>query len=428
MEAYLEGLDLWEAVEEDYDVSALPDNPTVAQMKIHKEKKIKKAKAKSCLFACISQNIFTRIMTLKSAKAIWDYLKEEYTGDERIRSMQVLNLMREFEIQRMKETETIKQYLDKLFGIANKVRILGTQFLDSRIVEKILVTILERYEASIAALENTKDLSKITLAEVLHALQALEQRRLMREERSMEGVYLAKWKNKNSGKKKKNELLDVKCDNCEKLGHLKHVCKSHEQQEEANIAKDFVEDQQEEEEEELLSMSCFMTKKPSKAWIIDSGCTNHMTYDRELFKELNKTDISKVQMGNGEHLAVKGKGTLAIKSHSGFKLISDVLYVPDINQNLLSVSQLLGKGYKVLFEDKNYVIKDIPNKEVFNVHMKGKSFALNLEKEEPIINEDTSEAHKDAYFQKKFDDQEENEDDEKPPSKEVMTDFETQIR
>nr|KYP33241.1 hypothetical protein KK1_045923 [Cajanus cajan] len=70
MEAYLEGLDLWEVVEEDYDVSALLDNPTVAQMKIHKEKKIKKAKAKSCLFACVSQNVFTRIMTLKSAKEI----------------------------------------------------------------------------------------------------------------------------------------------------------------------------------------------------------------------------------------------------------------------------------------------------------------------------------------------------------------------
>nr|KYP36864.1 hypothetical protein KK1_041980 [Cajanus cajan] len=172
-------------------------------MKIHKEKKIKKAKEKNCLFACVSQNVFTRIMTLKLAKVIWDYLKEEYARDEKIRNMQVLNLMREFEIQRMKETETIKKYSDKLLGIANKVQLLGTQFLNSKIVEKILVTIPERYEASIAALENTKDLSNITLSEVLHVLQALEQRRLMREERSMEGVYLAKWKNNNGGKNKK---------------------------------------------------------------------------------------------------------------------------------------------------------------------------------------------------------------------------------
>ncbi|XP_061345818.1 uncharacterized protein LOC133291556 [Gastrolobium bilobum] len=136
MESYLEALDLWEAEEEDYEVPPLP------------------------------------IMTLKSAKEIWDYLKEEYAGDERIRSMHVLNLMREFKLQKMKESETIKEYSDRLLGIANKVRLLGTAFVDSRIVEKILVIVLKIYEASITTLENTKDLSKITLAGVLHALQA----------------------------------------------------------------------------------------------------------------------------------------------------------------------------------------------------------------------------------------------------------------
>ncbi|RDY08878.1 hypothetical protein CR513_06847, partial [Mucuna pruriens] len=33
MEAYLEALDLWEAVKEDYEVLPLPDNPTMAQIK-----------------------------------------------------------------------------------------------------------------------------------------------------------------------------------------------------------------------------------------------------------------------------------------------------------------------------------------------------------------------------------------------------------
>lgn len=174
MEAYLEALDLWEVVEEEYEVLPLPENPTMAQIKNHKEKKTRKAKAKSCLFAGVSTTIFTRIMTLKSAKKNWDYLKVEYAGDERIRSMQVLNLMREFELQRMKESNTIKEYSDKLLGIANKIKLLGSDFADSRIVEKILVTVPERYEASITLLENTKDLSKITFLEVLHAFQAQE--------------------------------------------------------------------------------------------------------------------------------------------------------------------------------------------------------------------------------------------------------------
>ena len=33
MKTYLEALDLWEAIEEDYEVPSLPANPTVAQIK-----------------------------------------------------------------------------------------------------------------------------------------------------------------------------------------------------------------------------------------------------------------------------------------------------------------------------------------------------------------------------------------------------------
>ena len=96
METYLEALDLWEAVKEDYDIPALPNNPTMAQIKAHKEKKkMKKSKAKACLFAAVSPTIFTRIMSLKTAKAIWDYLKQEYAEDERMKGMQVLNLIRD---------------------------------------------------------------------------------------------------------------------------------------------------------------------------------------------------------------------------------------------------------------------------------------------------------------------------------------------
>ncbi|XP_011035013.1 PREDICTED: uncharacterized protein LOC105132957 [Populus euphratica] len=117
-------------------------------------------------------------MSLKSAKDVWDYLKKEYAGDERIRGMQSLNQIREFELHRMKDSETIKEYSDKLLGIVNKVRLLGINFSDCRIVEKILVTVPKRYEASLTTIKNTKDLSKITLVELINALHAQEQRRL----------------------------------------------------------------------------------------------------------------------------------------------------------------------------------------------------------------------------------------------------------
>jgi len=48
----------------------------------------------------------------------------------------------------MKESDSIKECSNTLLSIAKKVRLLGTAFSDSRIVEKILVTVPERYEAS----------------------------------------------------------------------------------------------------------------------------------------------------------------------------------------------------------------------------------------------------------------------------------------
>ncbi|GAA0172961.1 hypothetical protein LIER_26679 [Lithospermum erythrorhizon] len=106
--------------------------------------------------------------------------------------MQVLNLVREFEMQRMKKSETIKEYTDKLLSIANKVRLLSSDFSDSRIVQKVLATLPERYDTTIFSLENTKDMSKVTLAELQNALQAQEQRRMLRNEGSIEGALQAK--------------------------------------------------------------------------------------------------------------------------------------------------------------------------------------------------------------------------------------------
>ena len=78
--------------------------------------------------------------------------------------MQVLNLFREFEMQKMEESKTIKEYANKLLTIVNKVRLFGFEFFYSRIVQKILVTIPERFDATISSLEITNYMSKVTLA------------------------------------------------------------------------------------------------------------------------------------------------------------------------------------------------------------------------------------------------------------------------
>ena len=89
----------------------------------------------------------------------------------------------------MQEGETITKYSDRISLIINRIRLLGEDFKDNRIVEKILVTIPERFEFKISALEESKNLSAISLAELISALQAQEQRRAYKEEKNVEGIF-----------------------------------------------------------------------------------------------------------------------------------------------------------------------------------------------------------------------------------------------
>lgn len=237
----------------------------------------------------------------------------------------MLNLVREFKLQRMKESETINEYSDGLLNIANRVRLLGSTFNDSRIVEKILVIVPERFEATVTTLENSKDLSKITLAELLSVFQALEQRRVMRQKGVVEGALLVKHQDDGRNKKKQNKKIqgqnsenfakskkasyppcrhcekkghppfkcwrrpDAKCSKCNQQGHEVVICK-------AKIQQPKVEAQvvDREEEDHLFVATCFTSLDSSESWLIDSGCSNHMTSDKILFKELWNTETKKV--------------------------------------------------------------------------------------------------------------------------------------
>ncbi|RDX80674.1 hypothetical protein CR513_38740, partial [Mucuna pruriens] len=117
-----------------------------------------------------------------------------------------------------------------------------------------------------------------------------------------------------------------------------------------------------------------ITGNNSECWLIDSSCTNHMTYDKSLFKDLKLTNVLKVRIWNGGHIFAKGRGTIAISTSLGTKVISNVLHVLDIDQNLLSVGLLIEKGFKVSFKHQHYLIYDIASREFLKVKLRDKSF------------------------------------------------------
>ncbi|KAG8480405.1 hypothetical protein CXB51_025116 [Gossypium anomalum] len=413
MRTYLQAFDLWEVVIEPEPLKA---NPTMAQMKQYSEEKRKKHKAMSCIQNCVSDVIFTRIMACETPKQAWDKLKEEFQGTERTRQQQLLNLRRDFENLKMKEEETVKKYSDKIIVVVNSIRLLGEQFDEARIVEKVLSTLPERYEAKISSLEDSKDLTSISLTEPINALYVQEQRRASRSEEHQEGAFQAKtkaaqstsaykgkknWRNRPKPDAARGEdrlcrfckrpghqearcwfRPDVMCQHCNKKGHVERVCKEkgrpgknqpQHKNEEARVAEDCSD-----HEEQVFAVSCSAgQKKGTKGWLLDSGCTNHMSPDETIFKTLDRSYKTRVKIGNGQLIKAEGKGDVQICTATGGKIIKDVLLVPEIDRNLLSITQLLEKGYSVVFKGQECQITDPNGSRLMTVTMSDKCFEVN---------------------------------------------------
>ena len=131
-------------------------------------------------------------------------LKELCQGNDRTKRIQVLNLKRDFEILSMKEKEITQEYLDRLMMVVNKIRLMGEELPDSSTVEKVLVSLSKRFETKISSLEYSREISQITLPELINALQPWEQIRIMRKdvEHIIEGAYLGKISSSKENKKK----------------------------------------------------------------------------------------------------------------------------------------------------------------------------------------------------------------------------------
>jgi hypothetical protein len=83
------------------------------------------------------------------------------------------------------------------------------------------------------------------------------------------------------------------------------------------------------------------------SWIIDSGCTNHMTGEKMFTSYVkNKDSQDTIIFGDGNQGKVKGLGKIAITNEHS---ISNVFLIESLGYNLLSVSQLCHMGYSCLF-------------------------------------------------------------------------------
>ena len=117
------------------------------------------------------------------------------------------------------------------------------------------------------------------------------------------------------------------------------------------------------------------------SWVIDSGCTRHMTYDRESFTEYHPLDrLIQVNVANGATIDAVAEGTVSLQTIvNGSKRwvkIHNVLHVPDLSGSLISVSHLQDRGIMTRTTDSGKMLLELNGRTVGTANRIGRSYVL----------------------------------------------------
>ena len=199
--------DLWDVIENDYPVPESQEELatwTTTKQKEYKQNKQHDAKALLFIQQGVSREIFPRIMQAKNAKEAWETLKNEFKGTNKVISIKLQSLWKDFDTLIMREDESIQSFFSRVSNIFNQIRSYGDTIEDKKIILKILRSLPVKYDHIVAAIEESKDLSKLTLVELMGSLEAHEAR-MKRFEQPLEQAFQSKINiSKNDGDKKNN--------------------------------------------------------------------------------------------------------------------------------------------------------------------------------------------------------------------------------
>ncbi|KAG7570069.1 Glycosyltransferase 61 [Arabidopsis thaliana x Arabidopsis arenosa] len=329
------------------------------------------------LVQSIPEALVLQIGELDTAKKLWEAIKSKHLGADRVKEARLQTLMAEFDRLKMKDTETIDTFSEKLSEIASKSAALGENIESTKLVKKFLKSLpRKKYIHIVATLEQVLDLKNTTFEDIVGRLKTYEERIDDEEEvqedqsklmytnteptyqgdyrnrgRGGRGFYRGRGRGRNGGR----DLSQITCFRCDNKGHFASQCpdrllKLQEAQE--NEAKDT-----QNADELMMHEVVYLNEKhcvPSsfetningeECWYLDNGASNHMTGDKRYFDQLDKTITGKVRFGDDSRIDIKGKGTIAFTDANGkSRVMTDVYFIPDLKSNIISLGQATESG------------------------------------------------------------------------------------
>ena len=135
------------------------------------EAKIKAAnfnsRALNALFNVVTNEEFKKISSIETVKEGWTILLTTYKGTKAVKDSKLQRLTSSIEKIKMEEDESFDEFYAKLKDIVNSAFNLGETIPESKIVRKVLRSLPERFHDKITAIEESKDIDKIPLTELV---------------------------------------------------------------------------------------------------------------------------------------------------------------------------------------------------------------------------------------------------------------------
>lgn len=309
MKTYLEHEELWKVVQ---------------GIEMNK-KKNKKARASIVKFVDSVHLKF--IENCKSAKEVWEKFEELFGSCDLKKRVDLLIMLMATKAENF---ETVQQYMDEISSIAHRLKDVGLEMGDEMIGCILLAGLSEENRSKFMDLENVKittDVVKSRITQIMEKSNA----------EVSNGLALLVDQRKHHQKTIKKAK---RCFACRSDEHLVKDCpKKSKKQKKPN-------------------MSFWLAKNEVDrySWYLDSGATCHMTNNRKLLKNFKKLK-DHVKVANDQQMEVEGIGTCCIALKVGNREekvpVHDVLYVPDLSSNLLSVSKIAERGKRINFGESS---------------------------------------------------------------------------
>ena len=132
------------------------------------------SRALNALFSAVTNKDFKKISSTETAQEAWTILQTTYEGIKAIKDSKLQRLITSFKEIKMKEDESFDEFYAKIKGIVNSAFNLGETIPEPKIVRKVLRSLPKRFHAKITAIEESKDIDKIPLTELVGNLQTYE--------------------------------------------------------------------------------------------------------------------------------------------------------------------------------------------------------------------------------------------------------------